>query len=57
MTLKTDIYTPGKKKDKKLIASKGEKVTLVADHDNVLIVECRKLRFTVQRENVSGIII
>jgi hypothetical protein len=48
MVLLTDIYN-GKRK---LLAKKGDKVSLVADHDNVLIVEKDGNRFSVKRDNI-----
>jgi hypothetical protein len=53
MILKVDIYEPGNKKPKKLLAKIGEPVTLIARHDNIVIVECNGHRFSVKRDEVE----
>lgn len=56
--LKTDIYShvtkdPKSAKNKLLYGSKGERVAVVSDHGNVLIVEDKNgKKYSVKREDI-----
>lgn len=48
MTLTSDIFLKGKK-----IASKGDKVKLISNHGNVLIVELNGNKFSVLKTETA----
>lgn len=52
MILTADISATVKDK-KKVVIKKGSKVNLIADHDNVLIVEYDGIRFPVNKKFVQ----
>lgn len=60
MTLLTDInshFSNGKtgvNKNQILYGKKGDKVKLISDHDNVLIVELNGNKFPVKKEEVNN---
>ena len=55
MTLLTDIFSMFHPAGKPIIYGvRGEKVTLIADHGEVLIVEGRKGRFSVIKKQIQA---